>query len=125
MIRVVERFELNPAKLYDLTTDRVPFVTGRTNGFKKKIMNEVGAQDAVVSHSIVHQVNLCTKVLAFAEVMKNVVQCVNYIRARGLNLRQFKTFLEYLDYDYPDYVYFTAVRWLSLAVTLKRFLTVR
>ena len=49
------------------------------------------------------------------------MQCVNYIRARGLNHRYFKAFLEYLDCDYPDVVCFFAVRWLSRAATLKRF----
>ena len=53
--------------------------------------------------------------------MKNVVQCVNYIRAQGLNHCQFKAFLEYLDCDYPNIVYFSAVCWLNRAATLKRF----
>ena len=64
-------------------------MTGRTNGFTKKSMNAIGAQDVVASQCIIHQEKLCTKVLAFAEVMKNVVQCVNYITAQGLN-HQFK-----------------------------------
>ena len=57
----------------------------------------------------------------FAGVMRNVVQCLNYIRARGLNHRLFKTFLDELDSEYPDLMYFSAVRWLSRAATLKRF----
>ena len=48
------------------------------------------------------------KSLAFSKVMKNVVQCVNYIRAPGLNHRRFKANLEYLDCDYPDVVCFSA-----------------
>ena len=59
--------------------------------------------------------------MGFAEVMRNVVQCVNYIRGRGLNHRQFKAFLDELDSEYSDVVYFSAVRWLSKAATLKRF----
>ena len=74
----------------------------------------------VVSHCIIHQENLCTNVLAFAEDMKNVVHRVNYIRAQGLNHQPFKAFMEYLDCDYPD-VCFSAVHWLSRAATLKRF----
>ena len=35
MIRVLEKFELNPAKLCGLTTDGAPSMTGRTNGSKK------------------------------------------------------------------------------------------
>ena len=84
-------------------------------------MDAAVAQDVVVSDCIIHQENLCTNVFALAEAMKNVVQCVNYIRARGLSNRQFKAFLEYLDCDYPDVVYFSAVRWLCSDATLKRF----
>ena len=70
---------------------------------------------------IIHQENLCTKVLAFAKVMKNFVQCVNYISVQGLMHQQFKAFMEYLDCDYSDVVHFSAVCWLSRAAMLKRF----
>ena len=62
---------------------------------------------------------MCTYVLTFAEVMKNVVQCVNHIRVRGLYHRQVKAIMEYLNCDYPDVVYFTADRLFSRAATLK------
>ena len=100
-------------------------MTGKKNGFTKNFHDAVEGQDVVVSHCIIHQENSCTKVLAFAEVMKNVVQYVIYIRARGLNHRQFNASLEYMDCDYPDVVYFSAVRWLSRAVTLRRFWKLR
>ena len=70
MIRVEEKFELNPAKLYGLSTDGAPSMTGRMNEFTKKFVDAVGAQDVVVSHCIIHQENLYTKVLAFAGDMK-------------------------------------------------------
>ena len=57
--------------------------------------------------------------------MKNIVQCVNDIRAQGLNHRQFKAFLEYLDCDYSGDVYFFAVRWLCEAATMKRLSNLR
>ena len=125
VLKVVIKFELNPAKLCCVTTDGAPSMTGRINGFIKKILNAVGAQDVVVSHRLIHQENLCTKVLDFAEVIRNVVQCVNYIRARGLNHQQFNAFLDELDSEYPDVVYFSAVRWLSRAATLKRLWNLR
>ena len=37
MIRVVEQFELNPAKLCGVATDGAPSMTGRTNGFNKNL----------------------------------------------------------------------------------------
>ena len=85
-------------------------MTGRTNGFTQKIMDAVGAQDVVISHCIIRQKNMSTKVFAFAEVMKNVVLCANYLRALGLYHLQLKAFLEYQDSDYPDVKHFSAVR---------------
>jgi len=125
VLKLMEKFQLDPSKLCGLTTDGAPSMTGRTNGFAKKFLDTIGSQGVVVNHCIVHQENLCTKVLGFTDVMKDVVQCVNYIRAGGLNHRQFKAFLEELDSDYPDVVYFSAVRWLSRAATLKRFWNLR
>ena len=78
-LKIVEMFELNTVKLCGVTTDGAPSMTGRTNGFTKKFLNAVGAQDVVLCHCIIHQENLCTKIVDFAEVMRNVVQCVNYI----------------------------------------------
>ena len=89
---------------------------------KNKFLDAVGAQDIVVSHCIIHQENLCTITLAFAEGMKIFAQCANVVRARGMNHRQLKAFLEYLHCDYPDVEYFSAIRWLSGVATLKRFL---
>ena len=125
VFKVVENFGLNPAKLRSVTTHGAPSMTGRTNGFSKNFVNAVGAQNVVVSHCIIHQENLCTKVLDYAEVVRNVVQRVNYIRVRGLNHRQLKAFLDELDTIYSDVVYFSAVHWLSRAATLKRFWNLR
>ena len=100
-------------------------MTGRINGFTTKFLTAVGAQNVVVRHFIIHQENLCTKVLDFAEVMRNVVECLNYIRALGLNRRQFITFLDELDSEYPDGMYFSDVCWFNRAATLKRFWNLR
>ena len=120
MLRVEEKFELNP-KFYGVTTDGTPSRKGRINGFTTKFLAAVGSRNIVVSHCIIHQENLCTKILDFAEVMRNVLQSLNYIRARGLNHRPFKAFLDVLDSEYPNVKYFSVVRWLSRAATLKRF----
>ena len=72
-------------------------MTGKIKGFTKKFLDSIGSKGVVVNHCIIHQDNLCTKVLGFADVMKDVVTCVNYIRSRGLNHRQFKAFIEELD----------------------------
>ena len=88
----MEKFELDPSKLCGLSTDGAITMTGRTNGFTKKFLDTIGTKMVVVNYCIIDPENVCTKVLGFTDVMKDVIQCVNYIRARGLNHRQFKSF---------------------------------
>ena len=125
VFKVVKKFKLNAAILCCVTTDGALSITGKTNEFITNFVNGVGAQNVVVSHCIINQKNLCTKVVDLAEVMGNVFNCVNYIRVRGLNHRLFKTFLEELDSEYSDVVYFSAICCLSRTVTLKRFWNLR
>ena len=59
--------------------------------------------------------------------MKNVTQCVDYTMARGLDHRQIKSFMEYLDCGYPDVkrccvICCTLAQW---SCTLKRFWILR
>ena len=63
--RVLEAFELNPAKLCRLTTDGAPSMTDRPNGFTQKIMDAIGAQDVVVIHCIIHNRTFVPKIWHF------------------------------------------------------------
>ena len=58
-------------------------------------------------------------------VMSTVVQIINFILARGLNHRQFKSLLEEMNALYQDVVYFCEVRWLSRGAMLQRFYDLR
>ena len=64
-------------------------------------------------HCILHQEALCSKSLQIKEVMYVVVKTINFIRFRGLNYRQFTSFLEDMDSEYGELLYHTEVRWLS------------
>ena len=55
--------------------------------------------------------------------MDAVVGTVNFIRARGLNHRQFNKLLN--ETDAPILPYHTEVRWLSRGLVLKRFYELR
>ena len=119
--KLMNKFEIDSSKLVGITTDGAPSMVGKNNGFVKRFLDVIQTKNVLVSHCIIHQESLCSKVLGLGEVMKNVVSCFNYIRSRGLNHRQFKSFLQALNSDYPDVNYFCAVSWLSRAATLKRF----
>ncbi|XP_068246864.1 general transcription factor II-I repeat domain-containing protein 2-like [Palaemon carinicauda] len=54
-----------------------------------------------------------------------VVRAVNLIRARGLNHRQFRSFLENIEADFTDVLYHTNIRWLSMGKVLKRMWDVK
>ena len=52
--------------------------------------------------------------------MTDLVKAVNF-RSWGLNHHKFNAFLDKVGSEYEDIVYFSKVRWLSKAATLKRF----
>ena len=111
MLKVVEKFELNPTKLCGVTTDSAPSMTGRCSWSSKCSRKPLHYSP----RELVHQSS------GFAEVMRNVVQCLNYIRAWRLTYKQLKAFLDELDNEYPNVTYFSAVHWLNRAATLKTF----
>lgn len=114
-------------KLVGVTTDGVPAMCGRKSGLVGRIQ-EMWEEDAgmlTVYHCIIHQEALCGKALQMEHVMSSIKGAVNFIRAKGLNHRQFKSFLEELDSEYRDVPYHTEVRWLSRGKVLNRCFELR
>ena len=61
------------------------------------------------------------KSVNFQEVMKVVVETVNYIRSKGLKHQQFKQFLAKMEVSYGDVLYYSHIRWLSRGAMLDAF----
>ena len=80
---------------------------------------------AYTFHCIIHQQALCRKIANLEHVMKAVDKIVNYIKARGLNHRQFCTLMDELEVEYRDVIYHCEVHWLSRGKVLKRFYDLR
>ena len=99
-------------------------MTGKNVGLLKRLSDRVAEVDCtrelIFLHCIIHQEVLGEKVLGMKHVVDPVLKIVNFIRARGLNHRQFITLLEDCDSDHSDAPYHTAVRWLSLGKVLRR-----
>ncbi|KAK2814323.1 hypothetical protein Q5P01_000615 [Channa striata] len=88
-------------------------------------MREKQAGELTVYHCIIHQEALCGKALKMDHIMNTVTQVVNFIKAKGLNHRQFKSFLEQLGADHSDMPYHTEVRWLSRGKVARRCFELR
>ena len=101
---------------------------GKQNGLVQLFFKHLGERKYEMKqfHCIIHQQNLCGKELDFDHVMKVVVSTVNFIKSRSaLHHRQFKQFLDEIEAEYGDLVFFTQVRWLSRGNTLQRFISLR
>jgi hypothetical protein len=124
LLECVNKVGLDLSKLTGVTTDGAPSMTGAQNGMVALLIKHLGNRETslIQYHCIIHQQNLCGKDLGFENVMSVVVKTVNFIRSRGLNHRQFKTFLEEIEAEYGDLLYYCEVRWLSRGKVLMRFL---
>ena len=117
------KFNLDFRKISGITTDGAPAMVGKREGLVKLIEDEAlrsGNTILMKYHCIIHQENLCAKSLKIESVMNVVIKTVNFIRSRGLNHRQFQEFLNDLDSEFGDVVYYSEVRWLSRGKMLKR-----
>lgn len=122
--KTMKIFNLQDENICGLTTDGAPSMIGNQNGFVTLMSNCI-KHEIRKHHCIIHQGQLCAKILKMENVMKNVVSTVNFIRSKGLNHRQFQAFLSEVGSDHDDIIYFSHVRWLSRSATLTRFWSLR
>ncbi len=116
----LENFNIDRNKIYSITTDGAPALTGKNNGLITLFKESVD-HDILNYHCLIHQQQLCAQKLNMKQLMTDLVKVVNFIRSRGLNHREFKTYLKEVGSDYENVIYFSKVRWLSKAATLNRF----
>uniref|UniRef100_H3AFH7 DUF4371 domain-containing protein n=1 Tax=Latimeria chalumnae TaxID=7897 RepID=H3AFH7_LATCH len=124
----MERNGLHWPGLMGVTTDGVPCMTGAVSGLvrlMKKRGKEMDCSEIINYHCIIHQEAIVSSVINLEGVMDTVVKCVNFIQSKGLNHHQFRAFLDEMDAQQRDVVYFSAVQWLSRGVTLKHFFQLR
>lgn len=124
IVACVEKLKLPWPGLCGITTDGAPSMVGPRIGAVARINQLMRSRNLVIPvpvHCLIHLQVLCSKILDMKHVMDIVVKIVNFIRARGLNHRQFKEFVEEVGCEQSDVVYHNNVRWLSRAKVLERF----
>ena len=88
------------------------------------MQNANGRHDFWTFHCILHQEALCSKSLRIDNIMKVVVQTINFIRSRGLNHRKFDSLLREKDHN-SGLSYHTEVILSSRGAVLRRFFVLR
>jgi len=126
---------LDLENLSGISTDGAPAMIGKEKGAIKLLIDKIESNnkssngtkrdDLIIIHCLIHQQNLCAKVLSMNHVMQVVIKTVNYIRSHALQHRRFKDYLKELDSEYGDVVYFSQVRWLSRGRCLRQFYELR
>ena len=128
LVGALDRVGVDWSRAVSLATDGAPSMIGKKAGvvtkFREKVQTANGGRDFWTFHCILHQEALCCKSLKMDNVMKVVIQTVNFIRSRGLNHRQFDSLLREKDHNY-GLPYHTEVRWLSRGAVLRCFFELR
>ncbi|XP_065327981.1 extracellular calcium-sensing receptor-like [Pelmatolapia mariae] len=107
LVGALDRVGVDWSRVVSLATDVAPSMIGKKAGVVKKFRDKVqsanGGRDFWTFHFILHQEALCCKSLKRDNVMKVVIQTVNFIRSRSVNHRQFDSLLREKDhiYDLP------------------------
>ena len=116
----LENFNAGRNKISSNTTNGAPVLTGKTNKFIALFKGSV-SHDVYGYHCLIHQQQLCAQKLDMKKLIADVMKVLNFIRSRGLNHQALKTYLEEFQSQYKNVIYFSKVRLLSKAATLKRF----
>lgn len=116
----LENLKIDFGKLISVCTDGAPSMTGKVNGATTLLENFLN-RPIQKYHCIIHQEVLCAKTINMQHIMSPVVKCVNKIRAKALNRREFREYCEMLDMEYGELVLHCEVRWLSRGQVLSRF----
>ena len=125
------RMQLDLSKFVSATTDGVPAMFGSHKGAIAVLQNQLAllrfSNTLIELQCIIHQELLASKVMHMdmTGLMSTVLTIINFVLARDLNHRQFKSFLEEMNAQHQDPVYFCEVKWLSRDAVLQRFYDLR
>ena len=122
MMVAIEKANLSLAKLTATITDGASAMIASANGLVGLCKADQAFPEFWNFLRSIHREQLVSKLLKLDNVMKTVMEIVNYIRAHALNHRQFKNLIAELNQGLSgDLPLRCTVRWLSKSQVLFRF----
>ena len=110
----IEKANLPIAKLTAIIMDKAPAMIRSVNGLMGLCKADQTFPEFWSFHCIIHWEQLVSKSLKLDNVMKTLMEIVNYICTHVLRHRQFKNLIAELDQGFPgDLPLHCTVRWLS------------
>ena len=123
LCEALARFHVPLSKLVSVATDGAPAMVGKHVGLIGLMKCDSNFPEFLLLHCIIHRDHLAAKRFRYKDVVKTVLEIVNFIRVNGKNHRQFRNFVEELELeDVPSNVsLYCVVRWQSTSNVLSRF----
>lgn len=126
---LIDKFFVEHQLLWDnclaVCTDGAPAMIGSRIGFCAKVKER--NPDVVLIHCFLHRENLATRDMQpdLHQVLKDVIQIINFIKARAMNSRIFRLMCEEMGSDHQNLLYHSDIRWLSRGKILARVLSLK
>ena len=124
MFNMVDKFFtenlIDWAKCLTVCTDGAPSMIGCRKGFVAHV-KKVNPSVQVI-HCMLHRKNLASRELSetLHGVMKDVIEIVNFVKARGLNSRLFEELCSACGASHRELLFHSETRWLSRGKVLSR-----
>ena len=117
--RILTKADVPLNKLVSVATDRAPATVGKNNGLIALMKNDPSFPEFLP----VHCEHPTERYFKCEDVMKSVLEIVNFIRVNGKTPRQFRNVIEELELENKpsDVSFYCIVRWLSISNVLSRF----
>ena len=87
---MLENLSIPLDKIVDISTDETPAMASMNVGIAGTLFNDIKnltGREIFVNHCIIHQQNLCAKVLNMPNVTTPVIKLVNFLKSQALNHR--------------------------------------
>ena len=114
-LEIINKYTISLKNCSQIATDGAPSMMGKYNGFVTLLNMKYPEFKFLGFYCIIHIEALCAKIGcdALDDLVLQVTKLIYFVKKRYLLHREFVKFLEEIDSEYTNVLYYTEVRWLS------------